>query len=111
MTFLYHTLIFNPIYNALVGLFLVLPWADAGVAVILITVIVRLVIFPLSKKAVVTPVRMQEINPELQRIKEKYKDNTEEQAKQTLALYKDKGVNPFSGILVLIIQLPIIFAL
>ena len=100
-----------PIYNALVGLFTVLPWAGAGLAVILITVLVRLVLYPLSKKAVVAQVEMQRIGPELEKIKEKYKDNQEEQARQTLALYKKKGVNPFSGFLVIIIQLPIIWAL
>jgi len=111
MSALYNGAIFNPLYNALIGIFTVFPWADAGIAVILLTIIVRLILYPLSKKAVVTQVRMQEIAPDLEEIKEKYKDNSEEQAKRTLALYKEKGVNPFSGVLVLIIQLPIIFAL
>lgn len=111
MSFLYHTLFFDPLYNALVLLFTILPWADAGILVVLLTVLVRLVLFPLSRKAVLTQVKMSEINPELNDIKEKYKDKPEEQAKRTLALYKEKGVNPFSGILVIIIQLPIILAL
>ncbi|KND48535.1 MAG: YidC/Oxa1 family membrane protein insertase [Parcubacteria bacterium C7867-005] len=111
MSALYHSLIFYPLYNTLVGLFTLLPWADAGIVVILLTLIVRLALFPLSKKAVLTQVRMQQINPELKEIKERYKDNQEEQARKTLALYKEKGVNPFSGIFVLLIQLPIIFAL
>jgi YidC/Oxa1 family membrane protein insertase len=67
--------------------------------------------FPLSKKAVVTQVKMAEIAPQIEEIKNKYKDKTEEQARQTLALYREKGVNPFSGIFVIIIQIPIIFAL
>ena len=111
MSTIYNAIIFNPLYNALIGIFTIFPFADAGIAVILLTIIVRLALFPLSKKAVVTQVRMQEINPALKEIKEKYKDNTEEQARRTLALYKEKGVNPFSGVLVLLIQLPIIFAL
>src|SRR3989344_5300316 len=111
MSFLYHTFFFDPLYNALVLLFTILPWADAGIIVVLLTILVRLVIFPLSKKAVLTQVKMSEIAPELAKIKEQYKDKTEEQARQTLALYREKGVNPFSGILVIIIQIPIIFAL
>lgn len=111
MTALYHTVIYNPLYNGLIAVFTIIPWADAGIAVILLTVAVRLVLFPLSKKAVHTQVRMQEINPALAAIKEKYKDDSQEQAKKTLELYKEKGVNPFSGVLVLIVQLPIIFAL
>jgi YidC/Oxa1 family membrane protein insertase len=111
MSFLYHTLFFDPLYNLLIFLFSTFSWVDAGIAVILLTILVRLIIFPLSKKAVLTQVRMAEIGPDLAEIKEKYKDNTEEQAKMTLALYREKGVNPFSGILIIIIQLPIILSL
>lgn len=111
MSYLYHTFFFDPLYNALVLLFQVAPWADAGMIIILLTVLVRLLLYPLSKKAVMTQVRMAEIAPELEAIKEKYKDRSEEQARRTLALYRDKGVNPFSGIFVVLIQLPIIFAL
>lgn len=111
MSFIYHTFIYNPLYNLLVELFNLLPWIDAGIAVILLTVIVRLILFPISKKSVVTQVKMKELAPELEALKEKYKNNAEEQAKQTLALYKERGVNPFSGIFLLLIQLPIILAL
>lgn len=111
MSALYHLVFFNPLYNLLVVLFSVLPWADAGVIVVILTVLVRFIIYPLSKKAVLTQVKMGEIAPELQKIKEKYKGNQEEQARKTLALYKEKKVNPFSGILVIIIQIPIILAL
>jgi YidC/Oxa1 family membrane protein insertase len=110
MSALYHAIIVNPLYNALIGLFAVAPWVDAGIAVVILTIIVRLILYPLSRKAVLTQVRMQEIAPELAKIKEKYKDN-EEQARKTLELYKEKSVNPFSGVSVLLIQLPIIFAL
>ncbi len=110
MSAFYHGFIFNPLYNLLISLFTLIPWIDAGIAVIILTVIVRLILFPLSKKAVLTQVRMQGINDDLKIIKDKYK-NKEEQARKTLELYKEKGVNPFSGILVLLIQLPIIFAL
>lgn len=111
MSEIYHALFFDPLYNFLILLFKVIPWADAGVVVIIVTVVVRLILFPLSRKAVLTQVKMAEIGPELNEIKEKYKGNSEEQARKTLALYKERNVNPFSGILVIIIQLPIIFAL
>lgn len=111
MSALYHGIIFNPLYNILIGLFTLIPSIDAGIAVIILTIIVRLVLYPLSKKAVMTQVRMQEINPRIKEINETYKSDSEEKAKQTLALYKEKGVNPFSGVLVLLIQLPIIWAL
>ncbi len=111
MSSLYHTIFFDPLYNFLVYLFTLLPWADAGVVVVIVTIIVRLILYPLSKKAVVTQARMAEIGPELNAIKEKYKNNSEEIAKRTLALYREKSVNPFSGILVIIIQIPIILSL
>ncbi|MDO8424131.1 MAG: YidC/Oxa1 family membrane protein insertase [bacterium] len=111
MSFLYHTFFFDPLYNFLILLFKVLPWADAGLIVIILTVLVRLLLFPFSRQAVLTQLKMAEIGPELEAIKEKYKDRSEEQARKTLALYKEKGVNPFSGILVIIIQIPIILAL
>ncbi len=107
----YYTAIHDPLYNGLIGIFNLLPWADAGVAIIILTVVVRLILYPLSKKAVLTQVRMQEISPALAVIKEKYKNNSQEQAKKTLELYREQGVNPFSGVFVLLIQLPIIFAL
>ncbi|MEK7227515.1 MAG: YidC/Oxa1 family membrane protein insertase [Patescibacteria group bacterium] len=111
MSFLYHTFFFDPLYNSMIFLFKTLPLADAGIIVIVLTILVRLLLFPLSRKAVLTQVKMAEIGPELEAIKDKYKDKTEEQARHTLALYKRRGVNPFSGILVIIVQIPIILAL
>jgi YidC/Oxa1 family membrane protein insertase len=110
-SFLYHTFIYDPIYNFLVALFKVVPAADAGIAIIVVTVVVRLILFPLSRKAVKTQVEMQRLGPALEDIKANYKDKPEEQARATLALYKERGVNPFSGIFVILLQLPIIFAL
>jgi YidC/Oxa1 family membrane protein insertase len=111
MRYLYTVLIYNPLYNGLIFLANLLPFLDAGVIIILFTIIVKLILFPLSKKAVRTQAMMKLVEPELKAIKEKYKDNKQEQAVQTMKLYKEKQVNPFSSILLLLIQLPIIFAL
>ncbi len=111
MSSLYHNFVFDPLYNFLTFLSSALPWADAGIIIILLTILVRLAIFPLSRKAIHTQVQMAEVAPELEKIKEKYKDNKEEQARKILSLYQEKKVNPFSGIFVIIIQIPIIFAL
>src|SRR3989344_2378720 len=111
MSSIYHTFFFDPLYNSLIFLFQIFPWADAGIVVVMLTILVRLILYPLSRKAVLTQMRMAEIAPELNAIKEKYKSNSEEQARRTLTLYREKGVNPFSGILVIIIQIPIILAL
>lgn len=111
MSYLFHIFFYNPLYNGLILVLSWLPTPDIGLAVILFTVLVKLVLFPLSKKAVQTQLRLREVEPELSALKEKYKDNREKQAVEMLALYKRNGINPFSGILLAFIQLPIIFAL
>lgn len=107
---IYHTIVFNPLYNGLILLFDAFPWMDAGIVVIIFTIIIRLILFPLSKKAIVTQVRMKEIEPELNRLRKEVPDK-QQQALKVMALYKDKGVNPFSSFFLLFLQLPIIFAL
>jgi YidC/Oxa1 family membrane protein insertase len=110
-SFLYHTFVYDPLYNGLIFLLYVFPWMDAGVAVVIFTIIVRLILYPLSKKAVVTQVRMKELEPQLNKIREATKNDRNAQALQTMALYKNNKVSPFSSFLVLAIQLPIILAL
>ncbi len=110
ISYLYHLIIFNPLYNGLIFLFDLFPWMDAGFAVIIFTIIVRLILFPLSKKAIVTQVRMKEIEPELNKIKKQTSDR-QQQALLQMDLYKKKGVNPFSSIFLLFLQLPIIYSL
>ncbi len=111
MTFIYHTFIFYPLYNAFVLLIDALPFLDAGMIVVIFTIIIRLVLFPLAKKSVRTQALMRELNPEIEGIKEKYKDDKQKQSLETFALYKKYKLNPFASILLLIIQLPILIAL
>ncbi len=110
-SFLYHNIVFDPLYNGLIFLMDIFPWMDAGIAVIIFTIVIRLILFPLSKKAIVTQVRMRELEPELRKIRETLKDDKQAQALKTMALYKEKKVSPFSSFFVLLIQLPIIYAL
>lgn len=105
------TVFYQPIYNILVFLMTLLPWADAGVIIILVTIIVRLALFPLSQKSIRTQLKMKDIAPELEAIKSKYANDKQEQAKRTMAFYKEKGVNPFSGFFAILIQFPIIISL
>src|SRR5581483_354005 len=114
MHYLYTTFIYNPLYNGLVLLMntaKIAPWIDAGMIVILFTIVVRLILFPLSKKAARTQVIMKTVEPEMNALKEKYKDDKQTQAVKMMELYKEKKINPFSSILLLFIQLPIIIAL
>jgi YidC/Oxa1 family membrane protein insertase len=108
---MFNTFIFRPLYNGLVGLMDILPWIDVGIAVILFTIIVRLVLFPLSKNALLAQVRMKEVEPEANKIKAEYAKDRQTQGLKIMELYKSKGIHPFSGVLLLIIQLPILLAL
>ncbi len=110
MLTIWNTVIYNPIYNALIYIAQHLTGQDVGLAVIVLTIIIRLALFPLSKKSIVGQYKMRALEPKLQEIKNKGLTK-EEEAQATFALYKEEKINPFSGCLYLIIQLPILFAL
>lgn len=82
-----------------------------GLAIVLLTVLVKVVFFPLTQKAFVSSRKMQAIQPQLQEIKERYKDNRELQTQETMKLMQENGVNPMGGCLPTLIQLPVWFAL
>jgi len=111
MKSLFNTFLFDPLYNTLVGFVDIIPGGDLGFAVILLTIVVKLILFPLSKKAVRTQIKMRDLQKPLEEIKKKFKDNREEQGRAMLQLYKDHNINPFSGIFLILIQLPVILAL
>lgn len=108
---LFHTTLYVPIYNLLIFFVDIIPNGDVGVAVIIVTVIVKVLLWPFSISAAKTQRRMKFVEPELKEIKEKYKDSKEKQALETLALYKNNGIRPFSSILVTLLQLPVFIAL
>ncbi len=105
----FKTIIYTPLYNILIAI-LNISWVDAGLAAVILTVLVKMVLYPLAKKAIVTQVRMKEKESELTSIKEKYKDK-QEQALKIMEFYKTNNINPFSSILTIIIQIPVIFSL
>jgi YidC/Oxa1 family membrane protein insertase len=107
---IFSTIFYIPLYNSLVFLISAIPGHSAGVAVIFLTLIIRFILFPLSKKSIKTQLQMKQIEPELARIKEKVTDR-QEQARQTMQLYKDKEVNPFAGFFLILIQFPILIGL
>lgn len=111
MTAFFHTVLYTPIYNLLMFLTDILPGQDIGLAVIAATLIVKVLIMPLTFAGLRTQRAIKLIEPEMKKIREDLKDNKEEQARQMFALYKKYGVNPFAGILTLLIQLPIVISL
>ena len=111
MVGLFHTFVYDPLYNGLIFLIGAVPGYDVGLAIIAITIVVKLILFPLSKKAVRTQILMRKLEPELNEIKKKYEKDKQQQAQKMMALYKENELNPFSSILLILIQLPIIFGL
>lgn len=107
----FHAVFYDPIYNALVALVALVPGSDVGIAVILVTIVIRLILLPFSLSAARTQRTMKELEPKLKELKEKHKGDKEKEALETLALYRESKVNPFASILMVFIQIPVLLAL
>ena len=111
MSTLFNTYLYQPILSVLVWIYHTIAFEDLGFAIILLTVLVRLVLFPVFHKGARDQALMQRLQPKIKKLQEEHKDNKEVQAKALMALYKDHKLNPFSGFLLLLVQLPIFIAL
>lgn len=107
---LWNAILYKPLVNILALLVAVIPGGDLGVAIIILTILVKIVLYPLSKKSIEGQAKMNMLSPELNKIKESGVSK-EEQAKLTFELYRKYKTNPFAGCLLVLIQIPIIFAL
>jgi YidC/Oxa1 family membrane protein insertase len=107
----FFTLFYQPIYNLLVFTYDMIPGADIGIAIILVTIIVKLITYPLTYKSLQSQQQLQEIQPKIEELKEQYKDDKEKLGKEMMALYAEHKVNPMASCLPLLIQLPIFIAL
>lgn len=87
-----------------------MPGKDVGLAIILLTILIKIALYPLTKKSIESQTAIARMQPDLDRIKKEFPDK-QEQAKRTMELYREQKTSPFSGCLVMLIQLPIIFAL
>lgn len=108
---IYTEVLWRPLFNGLVWLYTSLPWQDFGLAVIILTVIIRLALSPLLIKSQKSQRELAALQPDIKAIQDKYKNNKEAQGKALMELYASRKVNPFSGCLVMAIQLPILLAL
>ena len=108
---LYHTVLFEPLFNTLVILYNLVPGQDFGIAVILVTLLVRLAFAPMSAKAMVAQRKLTALQPQAKEIQERFKKDRDRQAKELLELYKREKVNPLAGILPILIQIPFLIAL
>jgi len=108
---MFTTLIVKPIFNLLVLIYALLPGHNFGLALIIFTIIVRLVMWPLVKKQLHQAKAMRDLQPEIKRIKQAAKGSRQQESMMLMELYKEKGINPFATFPILIIQLIILIGL
>jgi len=108
---IFNEILFRPLFNITVFLYDILPWNDFGLAIIVLTVIIKFIFLPLTIKSIRSQKKLSQLNPQIQQIKEKYKNNPKAQSEATLALYRESGINPLAGCLPLLIQIPILIGL
>jgi len=111
LSLLFNEVIYRPLFNGLIFLYNVLPGHDFGIAIIVLTVIIRIILYPLNQKAIKSQKEMQLIQPKVKEVQQKYKNNKEEQGKALMDLYKEHKINPASGCLPILVQLPILCGL
>lgn len=111
MKFLFDEAIYNPLYNLLIGIYNFFPFHDFGIAIILVTIIIKFLLIPLSKKQIESQKKMQELQPKIKEVQAKYKDNKEKQSRALMELYKENKTNPFSGCLPMVVQIVFLIAI
>ncbi len=108
---IFQKIFWQPLFNLLILFYVYTPGHDFGIAVILFTVFIRLLLWPLQDRATKSQLVLQKIQPQIKELQEKYKNDKETLNKEFLALYKGQKINPLLGIIVVFLQLPILFAL
>jgi len=110
MSFIWQTFFYQPILNLLVWLYNIVPGNDLGLAIILLTIVIKLVLLPLSKQSIKSQKALQSLQPKIDEIKKKYANKKEEMGRAMMELYKNNKVNPFSSCLPLLVQFPFLIA-
>src|SRR3990167_825289 len=108
---IFHIILTKPLLNLLIWFYNVLPGSDIGLAIIAVTLLVRLLLFPSFQKSLKAQKELQQLQPKLEEIKAKHKGDKEAETKAILAFYQENKINPFSSCLPLLVQLPILIAL
>jgi len=111
LSFVFNDLLYYPLFNLMVFLYNAIPGQDIGIAIIGVTLITRIILYPMNTKAIKSQKQLQEIQPKMKEVQAKYKNDKEKQAKELMALYQKHKINPMSGCLPILIQFPILIAL
>jgi len=108
---LFHTFLFQPLFNALVVIYNLIPGRDFGIAVIILTLLFRLLFYPLSAQALRAQKKLSALQPKIREVQERFKSNKDGQGKALLELYRKEQINPFAAFLPFLIQLPVLIGL
>lgn len=111
MSAIFNAVIHEPLYNAIVAILHLIPGANLAAAVVILTILVRSALFPISKSALISQIKMKEIQPELDAIRAKNKDDQQKMAIETMEVYRKNKINPFASLGMILIQIPIFIGL
>jgi YidC/Oxa1 family membrane protein insertase len=108
---MFNTLLIQPLFNLLLFFYSIVPGQDLGLAIIALTISIRLILWPLVNKQLHSQRAMQKLAPDIAKVKEKAKGDKQAESKLLMELYKEKEISPFAAFIPLLIQLPLLFAL
>ncbi|MEK7472048.1 MAG: membrane protein insertase YidC, partial [Patescibacteria group bacterium] len=108
---MFDTILVRPIFNVLTFIYAVIPGHDFGLALIIFTIVMRFVVWPIARKQLHHTKAMRALQPEIKKIKQETKGDKQREGVLTMALYKERSINPFAPIGLMFLQLPILFAL
>lgn len=107
---MFNTLIVQPLLNLVLFFYAILPYHDLGVAVIIVTILVRLLVWPLASKQLHSQRAMQKLAPEIAKLRKKAGGDKQKESQMLMELYKEKGISPFASLTPVLIQMPLLIA-
>lgn len=108
---IFHTILYQPLFNLFVWLYDIIPGHDLGLVIVVITILTRLLLYPLMTSSIKAQKSMQDMQPKLDAIKKEFASDKQKQAAATMELYKTHKINPLTSCLPLLVQLPLLIAL
>lgn len=107
---IYTVILYQPLFNLLIFFYNIAPGNDLGIAILFLTIIVKVILYPFFSQSIKTQKALANLQPKIDELNKKYKDQKEQLGRALMELYKKEKVNPFSSCLPLIIQMPFLLA-
>ena len=110
LIYVYNLIFYQPLFNFLIWLYNILPGHDIGIAILVLTLVIRVILFPLYYQSIKAQKALQDIQPKVDALKKQYANDKEKMAQELMNLYKNDKVNPFSSCLPVLVQFPFLIA-